>query len=480
MNTVLRLHALAVAKRSAALCKGPAVWTRNAGVARLHNSARLADLQKFTMPAMSPTMEDGGIASWKKNEGDAFQSGDETDKATMEVEAQDDGVLAKIVMPAGSKHVPVNSTIAIIAEEGDDLSGADELAKQAEKESASAASSSGSEDEPAEKDKGEEEPKKQKDAPAPAPPKPDTSAQKSSNDAPIERIFATPIARRLAQERGIPLRDVKGTGPEGRILKEDIEKFTGSSAAASGPAAPAEASYTDVPLSNMRRTIAKRLTESKTSVPDYYVSVDIDMDKVNQLRSLFNRASAERINDAEKARAAKLSVNDFLIKAAAIALQQVPAVNSSWHGDFIREHQVQDISMAVSTPNGLITPIVRNAGAIGLAGISAQSKSLAVKARDGKLKPEEYQGGTFTISNMGMMGVSNFTAIINPPQSCILAIGATQDKIVPDDASEKGWRKAPIMTATISSDHRVVDGATSAQWMQAFKNALENPLSFML
>lgn len=452
---------------------------------------------------MSPTMQDGGIASWRKKEGESYASGEvlldiETDKATMEVEAPEDGVLAKIIAQAGSKNVPVNSVIAIVGEEGDDLSGADELAKEAEKEFASAsAGDKGGEKKEAKEEKKEEKTEKKTEAkeekPAEETKESKSEQQKSKGDEGRNRevdlgdeahVVASPIARRLAQNRGIPLAKVKGTGPGGRIVREDVEKFAPESAAgsAAAPAAApsAEASYTDTPLSNMRRTIASRLTESTQTVPHYFVSIDVEMDKVLQLREVFNRASAEAAKgDAEKAKAAKLSVNDFIMKAAAIALKQVPSVNSSWHGDFIREYHVQDISMAVSTPTGLITPIVRNVGAIGLTEISSASKSLAKKARDGKLKPEEYQGGTFTISNMGMMGTTHFTAIINPPQSAILALGTTVERIVPDD-SERGWRKAQIMQATISSDHRVSDGATSARWMQAFKAALENPLSFML
>lgn len=406
----------------------------------------------------------------------------------MEVEAQDDGVMAKILAEAGTKNVPVNSPIAIIGEEGDDLSGADALAEEATKESSAA--------EKSEEQPKQEEPKQEAAPPKqeqpkdekPVPPKQESKTG-GTETGPLSRVLSTPAARRLALERGVPLLQIKGSGPEGRVLKEDVEKYTPAAAggaapaaAAAAPAAPGAAAptYEDIPLSNMRRTIAKRLSESKSTVPHYYVSIDVEMDKVSQLRELFNRAAAESAGgDAEKAKAAKLSVNDFIMKAAAIALKQVPSVNSSWHGDFIREYHVQDISMAVSTPTGLITPIVRNVGAIGLTEISSASKSLAKKARDGKLKPEEYQGGTFTISNMGMMGTTHFTAIINPPQSAILALGTTVERIVPDD-SERGWRKAQIMQATISSDHRVSDGATSARWMQAFKAALENPLSFML
>lgn len=461
----------------------------------LHTSAVAEELQKFTMPAMSPTMQDGGIAGWRKKEGESFASGDvlldiETDKATMEVEATDDGVLAKIIAQAGSKNVPVNSVIAIVGEEGDDLSGADALAKEAEQESASASSDKGGDKKESKKEEkpAKESKPKSESKPASEEKKPKESGKESGKELDLgdeAHVFASPLARRLAQNRGVPLAKVKGTGPNGRIVREDVEKYSGGASAGGAPSAPAaapsaEATYTDTPLSNMRRTIAARLTESTQNVPHYFVSVDVEMDKVLQLREVFNRASAEAAKgDTEKAKAAKLSVNDFIMKAAALALKQVPSVNSAWHGDFIREYHVQDISMAVSTPTGLITPIVRNVGAIGLAEISSESKRLAKKARDGKLKPEEYQGGTFCISNMGMMGTTNFTAIINPPQSAILALGMTQERIVPDD-SERGWRKANIMQATISSDHRVSDGATSARWMQAFKAALENPLSFML
>ncbi|WFD25425.1 dihydrolipoyllysine-residue acetyltransferase [Malassezia nana] len=456
------------------------------GVASLHTSVALRELSKFTMPAMSPTMQDGGIAAWRKEEGESFNSGDvlleiqETDKATMEVEATDDGVLAKIIVAAGAKNVPVNSTIAIVGEEGDDLSGAEAMAEEAKKESASAASQSEEAPKKDQEDKSKEEPKEQpKEEKKEEPKEQPKKEQKSSK--PQDRLFATPAAKRLALERGVPLREIKGSGPEGRILQEDVEKYKpgAAPAAATASTAPGQ-SYEDIPLSNMRRVIASRLTESKSNVPHYYVTFDIDMDRVNQLREIFNRAAKEKAQgDVAKEKAAKLSVNDFIVKAAAIALKQVPEVNSAFHGEYVRQHHVQDISMAVSTPTGLITPILRNCGALGLAEIGAQNKALAQKARDGKLKPEEYQGGTFTISNMGMMGTSHFTAIINPPQSCILAIGATEARLVPDD-SERGFRVAHIMKATLSSDHRVVDGATAARWMQAFKAALQNPLSFML
>lgn len=310
------------------------------------------------------------------------------------------------------------------------------------------------------------------------------------------RIFASPLARKLAQEKGFPLAQIKGSGPNGRIVKADIDaykptKSTSASAQSSSTSSgaanaeqsgiPSSASYTDMPVSSMRKVIASRLTESKQQLPHYYVSIDVEMDKVLRLRQLFNEA-AERQGggDAAKAKEAKLSVGDFITKAAAVALRQVPDVNAAWYGDFIRQHHVADISIAVATPTGLITPIIKDVGASGLATISASTKSLAARARQGKLQPHEYQGGSFTISNMGMYGITHFTAIINSPQSAILAIGGTEPRLVVDESEEKGWRKAMVMQATISADHRVIDGATAARWMKAFKDTLENPLSFML
>ncbi|SNX81926.1 probable dihydrolipoamide acetyltransferase component of pyruvate dehydrogenase complex, mitochondrial precursor [Melanopsichium pennsylvanicum] len=470
-----------------------------------HSSRRALEFSKFNMPAMSPTMTEGGIAAWKKQPGDAFSAGDvlleiETDKATMDVEAQEDGVLAKILVGDGSKAVQVNSLIAIMAEEGDDLSGADAFASKAASEGGDAKPAA--KEEPKEESKPAQQPK-QESAPASSSSSSSSSSSGSSgssfgSQSSGNRIFATPVARRLAQEKGIALDKIKGTGPEGRIIKADVENYKPEAAAATAPskstsaaapskpaAAPAptssEGDYTDIPVSNMRRTIAARLTESKSTVPHYYVSIDVEMDKVLKLREVFNKAAAEKAGkDVEKAKAAKLSVGDFITKAAGVALKEVPEVNSAWYGDFIRQHNKADISIAVSTPTGLITPIVKDVGGSGLATISAATKQLAAKARSGKLAPQEYQGGSFTISNMGMFGITHFTAIINPPQSCILAIGGTEARLIPDAESEQGFRKAMVMQATISADHRTVDGATAAKWMKAFKDALENPLSFML
>ncbi|GAA5966771.1 hypothetical protein JCM21900_002911 [Sporobolomyces salmonicolor] len=476
-----------VAQQARALARARA----QAGVRQFHASPCSAALSKFLFPAMSPTMTEGGIASWKKKEGESFAPGDvlleiETDKATMDVEAQDEGVLGKIIMGDGSKSIQVGTLVAVLGEEGDDFS--DSALEALVKESAAPAAKEEVKEEPKKEESKEEKPKEEPKKEAAAPKK--EGGLELSTDRPV--ILATPVAKRLALEQGIPLAKVKGTGPDGRITKGDVEKYQSSAApagvpspaASASPAAGAGAAYTDIPASNMRRVIAARLTESKSTIPHYYLTVEVNMDRVNKLREAFNTAAksadaAGAAKDGVKA-GVKLSVNDFIVKASALALQDVPEANSGWHGDFVRQYATQDICVAVATPNGLITPIVADAGRKGLATISSQAKQLAAKAREGKLKPEEYQGGSFTISNLGMMGIDSFTAIINPPQSCILAIGATEKKLVLDETSEKGFKEVSVMKATLSCDHRVVDGAVGARWLKAFKSYLESPLSFML
>jgi len=273
------------------------------------------------------------------------------------------------------------------------------------------------------------------------------------------------------------LAKIKGTGPEGRILREDVEKYQPPAAATAVsspvPSAP-QTEYTDIPVSNMRKVIGSRLTQSKQELPHYYLTIEINMDKVMKLRQVFNKTLGEQD------KVAKLSVNDFILKAVACALKDVPEANSAWLGDVIRQYKNADISVAVATPTGLITPIVKDVGSKGLATISAEAKALAKKARDGKLTPQEYQGGSFTVSNLGMFEIDHFTAIINPPQSCILAIGTTKPTLVPAPEEERGFKTVNIMKVTLSSDHRTVDGAVGARWMGAFKGYLENPLTFML
>ncbi|KAF8642312.1 hypothetical protein AX16_009582 [Volvariella volvacea WC 439] len=435
---------------------------------RFHVSARRNALTAFNMPAMSPTMTEGGIASWKKKEGESFSAGDvlleiETDKATIDVEAQDDGILAKIIANDGSKNVKVGSVIAVIGEEGDDLSGASQLAEKLQSE-------------PTATKAEEPTPAKGPEPAAPSPPPSKPSPTPEAKELPAgPRIFASPIAKKLALERGIPLAQIKGSGPDGRIILKDVENYKPTTAPAvqAVEAAPS-ADYIDTPISNMRRTIGTRLSQSKQELPHYYVTVDVNMDKVLKLREVFNKTLSEKDKDA------KLSVNDFIVKATACALADVPEANSAWLGEVIRTYKKADISVAVATPTGLITPIVRDVGSKGLATISSETKALAKKARDGKLAPNDYQGGTFTISNLGMYGVSHFTAIINPPQSCILAVGATQPTLVPAPEEEKGFKTVQVMKVTLSSDHRTVDGAVAARWLQAFKGYLENPLTFML
>ncbi|KIM48089.1 hypothetical protein M413DRAFT_62212 [Hebeloma cylindrosporum] len=441
-----------------------------------HVSARRCALTPFNMPAMSPTMTEGGIASWKKKEGESFSAGDvlleiETDKATIDVEAQDDGILAKIIAADGSKGVAVGSVIGVIGEEGDDISGAVDVAKQA----ASKMDSS-------QEKKDSDAPKKEA-PPSSSQPEPTKPIQTQEFNRELEagqRIFASPIAKKIALEKGIPLAKIQGTGPSGRIIREDVEQYKPSAptpalatpTTAQPPAAALPVDYVDTPVSNMRRTIGSRLTQSKQEIPHYYLTVDIDMGKVLKLREVFNKTLSEKD--------LKLSVNDFIVKAVACALADVPEANSAWLGEVIRTYKKADISVAVATPSGLITPIVKDAGSKGLATISAETKALAKKARDGKLQPSEYQGGTFTISNLGMFGIEHFTAIINPPQSCILAVGSTQAKLVPAPEEERGFKTVQSMKVTLSSDHRTVDGAVGARWLAAFKGYLENPLTFML
>ncbi|EGO02695.1 hypothetical protein SERLA73DRAFT_176037 [Serpula lacrymans var. lacrymans S7.3] len=428
----------------------------------LHISHKRNALSKFAMPAMSPTMTDGGIASWKKGEGDSFSAGEvllevETDKATIDVEAQDDGVLAKIIVGEGMKHISVGSPIAIIAEVGDDIAIADQmLADMAVDHDSEAKLSTTSQSDISSEPVRHEEPNLRDST---------TVGFKSTN------LFASPIARMIALKEGIPLSKVKGSGPGGRIIRGDIENYQPIPQPVTPATLPTQEEYTDISLSSMRRTIASRLTQSKQELPHYYISADVDMDQVGRLRELFNKSSGTEL---------KLSLNDFIIKAIASALTDVPEANSAWLGDFIRQYKNADICIAVATPNGLITPILKDVGSKGLAAISSESKDLAKRARNGKLAPHEYQGGTFTVSNLGMYNVDNFTAIINPPQSCILAVGAIKPTIVPAPEESHKFKTVQIMKVTLSLDHRTVDGAVGAKWISAFKGYLEHPLTLLL
>ncbi|MGH1481291.1 MAG: pyruvate dehydrogenase complex dihydrolipoamide acetyltransferase [Geminicoccales bacterium] len=416
---------------------------------------------EIKMPALSPTMTEGNLAKWLKQEGDEVTSGDviaeiETDKATMEVEAVDEGRIGRILVEEGSEGVAVNATIALLLEEGEDAGAlATFKAGTAPKEAQAA--------------------KTQAAAPVES-----TPVKANAQTAPVaagERIFASPLAKRIAKQEGLDLAAISGSGPHGRIVKADIEKTlaggTGKApAAAAAPTAPAPvtglAAPVEIPLSNMRKVIARRLTESKQTVPHFYLTIDCGLDALLALRKQLNgRDGADY----------KLSVNDFVIKASALALKKVPMANVSFDGDKLLQYQSIDISIAVAIPDGLITPIIRHADQKGLGQISTEMKDLAARAKDGKLKPEEFQGGSFSISNLGMFGVKEFSAVINPPQACILAVGAgTQQPVIKDDAVVS----ATVMSCTLSVDHRAVDGALGAQLLQAFKGYIEDPLAMLL
>ena len=426
------------------------------------------------MPALSPTMTEGTLARWLKKEGDQVKAGDiiaeiETDKATMEVEAVDEGVLGKILVADGTEGVKVNDPIAVLIEAGEAVpTGAAKLAPAAAAAPAPVAAPAAV---PA-------------PAPAPTAPAPTMNGHAAQSG---ERIFVSPLAKRMAQQAGIDLAGVKGTGPGGRIVKADIEAFQpGAARPAAAVAAPAPAAapatpkpavtitapHRLVPNSSMRKVIARRLTEAKSTIPHFYVSMDIELDALMKLRADLNAKSPK-----EGPGAFRLSVNDLVIKAAALTLRRIPTVNASWTDEAIVLYDDVDISVAVSIPDGLITPIVRHADQKGLAAISNEMKDLAARAKSGKLKPEEFQGGGFSISNMGMFGVTSFSAIINPPQAGILAVSAGQQRAVVKNGA---LAIATVMTCTLSVDHRVVDGALGAEWLAAFKAIIEDPLSLML
>jgi len=434
---------------------------------------------ELKMPALSPTMEEGTLAKWLVKEGDSVASGDliaeiETDKATMEFEAVDEGTIAKIVIPEGTDNVKVGAVIAIIAGEDEDA-GAAATSAPAPAPAPTAAPAAA----PAAK---ASEP-----TPAPAP-----AASPAPAAAGGERIKASPLARRIAAQNGLDLGAIQGSGPGGRIVKADVadakpgaapaapaaSPAPAPAASAAAPPAPAPAAAaapfeTDIPheaikLSNMRKTIARRLTQSKQEVPHYRLTLDCNLDALMKLRA--------QLNAGLEARGVKLSVNDFLIKALGLALEQVPDANVSFAGDTLIRYQRADISMAVAIEGGLITPVITDVGAKTLSKIATEAKTLAGKARDGKLQPHEYQGGTASISNLGMFGIKQFDAVINPPQAMIMAIGAGDKRaVVIDDALQI----ATVMTASGSFDHRAIDGAVGSQLMQAFQQLVENPIALV-
>lgn len=421
------------------------------------------------MPALSPTMEQGTLAKWLVKEGDSVAAGDilaeiETDKATMEFEAVDEGTILSIAIPEGAEDVKVGTVIAVLGEEGE--------------EAGAPAAKAPAKDKPAPiKDEQEEKPEPEPEVEAPkaqqakAAPKPAATG---------ERIVASPLARRIAEQKGIDLAGVAGSGPNGRIVKADIESLqpgTATAAPKGEEAAQATAAglpdfgipFEDIKLSGMRKTIARRLTESKQQVPHIYLTVDVRLDALLKLRG--------ELNEALSARGVKLSVNDMLIKALGVALMQVPSCNVSFAGDVLRQYKRADVSVAVSIPGGLITPIVTDASGKGLAQISTDMAELAARAKEGKLQPQEYQGGTASLSNMGMMGIKQFDAVINPPQAMILAVGAGEKR--PWVMEDGTLGVATVMTITGSFDHRAIDGADGAQLMAALRELVEKPLGLV-
>jgi pyruvate dehydrogenase E2 component (dihydrolipoamide acetyltransferase) len=431
------------------------------------------------MPALSPTMEKGNLAKWLKKEGDAVKSGDvlaeiETDKATMEVEAIDEGILAKIVVPEGTADVAVNQLIAIIASDGEDVK--------------AAASGGGA---PAAKSNGASAPAAQ---PAPQPSASPPASPPSSPPAStsLSKIFASPLARRIAKDGGIDLSMIKGSGPHGRIIEKDVKaalangsvKTAAASMSASAPVQGmsddavkklfAPDSYEEIPHDGMRKTIARRLSEAKATIPHFYVSADCDLDALLALRAQLNEAAPK---DKDGKPAYKLSVNDMVIKAMALALRRVPDANVSWTENTMLKHKHADVGVAVSIPGGLITPVIRDACHKSLSQISNEMKDMAARAKARKLKPEEYQGGTTAVSNLGMFGVKNFAAIVNPPHATILAVGAGEPRMVVKNGAPA---IATVMTVTLSTDHRAVDGALGGELLAAFRQLIENPFGMLV
>ncbi len=440
---------------------------------------------EILMPALSPTMEEGTLAKWLVKEGDKVSSGDliaeiETDKATMEFEAVDEGVIGKLLIAAGTEGVKVNTAIAVILEDGetaDDI-GAPKGAAPAKDADTHTAPAGPSADTAPQKGYGR--------GTAPQAEPSDTPTPKSDGN----RVFATPLARRIAKDKGLDLHDIAGSGPHGRIIKADVEGATATAKAdkptadkapvaaaagvtmAAGPTTEmvlktyADRPFTEVKLDGMRKIIASRLTEAKQSVPHFYLRRDINLDALLAFR--------ETLNKTLQPRGVKLSVNDFIIKACALALQQVPAANAVWAGDRTLQFQKSDVAVAVAIEGGLFTPVLRDAEMKSLSALSAEMKDLAARARDRKLAPHEYQGGSFAVSNLGMFGIDNFDAIINPPHAAILAVGAGVKKPIVGKDGE--LTVGTIMSTTLSVDHRVIDGALGAKLLAAIKDNLENPM----
>ncbi|BCG73523.1 acetyltransferase component of pyruvate dehydrogenase complex [Mesorhizobium sp. 113-1-2] len=454
----------------------------------------------ITMPALSPTMEEGNLSKWLVKEGDKVSPGDviaeiETDKATMEVEAVDEGTVAKLVVPAGTEGVKVNALIAVLAAEGEDAGAAAKSGGGAAPAKAEAPKADAKAEAPkAEAPKAEPV--------AAAAPKAET-APVANGHAAGERTFASPLARRIAKEAGVDVSAVTGTGPHRRVVKADVDAAIAGGGAKAAPAAKAPAaapvaasapavkamsddqvlklfeqgSYELVPHDNMRKTIARRLVEAKSTIPHFYLTLDCELDALLALRTQINAAAPVKKTEKGEAPAYKLSVNDMVIKAMAMALKAVPDANASWTESAMVKHKHADVGVAVSIPGGLITPIIRHADEKTLSTISNEMKDLASRARSRKLKPEEYQGGTTAVSNLGMFGIKDFAAVINPPHATILAVGAGEERAVVKNGEIK---IATVMSVTLSTDHRAVDGALGAELLVAFKRLIENPMGMLV
>ncbi|OQV21692.1 Dihydrolipoyllysine-residue acetyltransferase component of pyruvate dehydrogenase complex, mitochondrial [Hypsibius exemplaris] len=441
---------------------------------------------KVKLPALSPTVDQSTIKSWNKKEGDKLSEGDliaqvETDKATIDWnwENPEEVYVAKLFVPDGTADVPVGQLVAIFVNDKKDLAAFKDVSRQ---------DFEGSTEKPpapkAKKDIPKEQQKEQRSSTQDV----DTqsSSGRHSDSSGLQtaggRVFASPLARSLAKSKGIDLAALRGSGPDSRVVAKDVESFTPESpsakqttvkkSASGASVGESEAAYQDIPMTNMRQIIAKRLLQSKQTVPHYYLSVDVVLDDVVNLRKELNT-----LLEKDKV---KISMNDFIIKASALACKKVPQTNSAWMDTFIRQFSMVDVSVAVSTEAGLITPIVFGADTKGLVEINADVVRLADAARKGKLKPQEFQGGTFTVSNLGMFDIKNFSAVINPPQSCILAVGGAQKTLIADEKAKEGYRVATVMSVTLSCDHRVVDGAVGAQWLKHFKRCLEHPETMLL
>ena len=466
----------------------------------------------ITMPALSPTMEEGNLAKWLVKEGDRVSPGDviaeiETDKATMEVEAVDEGTVAKIIVAAGTEGVKVNTVIAVLAAEGEEAGAAKAAPAAAEapaKAAAAPVSSPTTGEVSAKRTAGE----------VPAPPSLQAAAPPSapSGHPPLKgegagsRIFASPLARRIARHAGVDVAAIAGSGPHGRVVKADVEAAIASGGArvgaagavpapaaapATAPSTPApraiadeqvmklfpEGSYEVVPHDSMRKTIARRLVEAKATIPHFYLTIDCEIDALLSLRKQLNDAAPVTKTDKGDVPAYKLSVNDLVIKAMAMALKAVPDANVSWTEGAMLKHRNADVGVAVSIPGGLITPIIRKADEKTLSTISNEMKDLAARARNRRLKPEEYQGGTTAVSNLGMFGIKDFAAVINPPHATILAVGAGEERAVVRNGA---LGIANVMSVTLSTDHRAVDGALGAELLAAFKRMIENPLAMLV